>query len=349
MTQQTPKRSTNKKMDKMVLQDSRSHADNQLLFWAKDAKGYTTDINQAHLFTQGEAMSQQAARTTDIPHKLADIRAVISATVDRDALRAHQNSHKVDQNAGPKTAPQVWAYQSTDRSDERPLITTSRALALPDGWSELDVTSAATSSALSAAKLHEWSDDFAEAAKLAPTPLQATILRTRSEEAREAATALQARQALDSEIQTLARQSAIQGDAKTQELATLVPPETLMHWSKTFDHAAKASVDDARKNVLQSCAHDCHDVASMLAAGQTVNTRAQDVYSGNGPIPAPITSERLTVWAQEFEKAAGQALTGERFSELDRCAQDCHERALEVGHINQNNDDPDLSDDAPGL
>jgi len=86
MTQQTPKRSTNRNMDKMVLQDSRSHADNQLLFWAKDAKGYTTDINQAHLFTQEEAMSQQAARTTDIPHKLADIRAVISATVDRECI-----------------------------------------------------------------------------------------------------------------------------------------------------------------------------------------------------------------------------------------------------------------------
>lgn len=55
-------------MDQLFyLQDSRGHADNYLLFWAENGKGYTTDISRAQVFTQIEAIKQHESRHTDIP------------------------------------------------------------------------------------------------------------------------------------------------------------------------------------------------------------------------------------------------------------------------------------------
>lgn len=56
-----------------VLQDSRSTPDNQMLFWAHNAKGYTTDLTKAHRFTELEALAQQQSRSTDIAHRVGDL------------------------------------------------------------------------------------------------------------------------------------------------------------------------------------------------------------------------------------------------------------------------------------
>ncbi|WP_273206735.1 hypothetical protein [Marinobacter subterrani] len=91
-----------------VLQDSRSYADNQLLFWAKDAAGYTTDLNQAHRFTHEEALEQERQRATDIPHRVGDLLQTTAVTVDRDQLnssrvmQAESRSHRKEQ-ADPLT------------------------------------------------------------------------------------------------------------------------------------------------------------------------------------------------------------------------------------------------------
>lgn len=74
----------NQDPDLYVLQDSRSDADNQLLFWAKGATGYTTDLNKAHRFTHEEALEQQRDRGTDIPHRVGDLMQTTPVTVDRD-------------------------------------------------------------------------------------------------------------------------------------------------------------------------------------------------------------------------------------------------------------------------
>lgn len=49
------------------LQDSRSYVGNDVLWWAKDGKGYTTDLSKAHVYTKTEAVGQHNCRETDIP------------------------------------------------------------------------------------------------------------------------------------------------------------------------------------------------------------------------------------------------------------------------------------------
>jgi len=53
--------------DEYYLQDSRSNVGNDMLFWKKDGKGYTTNLREAHVYTKDEAVSQHQCRETDIP------------------------------------------------------------------------------------------------------------------------------------------------------------------------------------------------------------------------------------------------------------------------------------------
>jgi len=49
------------------LQDARSYVGNDILFWAKNGAGYTTDLNRAEVYTREEAVKQNQCRETDIP------------------------------------------------------------------------------------------------------------------------------------------------------------------------------------------------------------------------------------------------------------------------------------------
>lgn len=53
--------------DAFYLQDSRDYIGNDMLFWAKDGKGYTTDMRRAQVYTKAEAVAQHQRRETDIP------------------------------------------------------------------------------------------------------------------------------------------------------------------------------------------------------------------------------------------------------------------------------------------
>lgn len=53
--------------EEYYLQDSRSFVGNDMLFWAKNGQGYTTDLRKAHVYTKHEAVSQHQCRETDIP------------------------------------------------------------------------------------------------------------------------------------------------------------------------------------------------------------------------------------------------------------------------------------------
>jgi hypothetical protein len=49
------------------LQDSRTTVGDRLMFWAKDAKGYTSDLSKAHVYTREEAEGQHRSRESDVP------------------------------------------------------------------------------------------------------------------------------------------------------------------------------------------------------------------------------------------------------------------------------------------
>ena len=49
------------------LQDSRSYVGNDMLFWAKNGNGYTTDLRRAETYTREEAQAKHDSRETDIP------------------------------------------------------------------------------------------------------------------------------------------------------------------------------------------------------------------------------------------------------------------------------------------
>ena len=56
-------------MTEYYLQDTRGSGcvGNDILFWAKDRRGYTTDLSKAHIFTEEEAFRQHSCRKTDRP------------------------------------------------------------------------------------------------------------------------------------------------------------------------------------------------------------------------------------------------------------------------------------------
>lgn len=78
---------------KYYLQDSSSYLGNDILWWAKDSNGYTTDLSKAHIFTKEEAINHHNARISDIPWPKEYIDARTRPTVDvqytniKDALR----------------------------------------------------------------------------------------------------------------------------------------------------------------------------------------------------------------------------------------------------------------------
>jgi hypothetical protein len=53
--------------DQYYLQDSRSYVGNDVVWWAKDGKGYTTDLRLAHIYTKEQAVAHHESRSSDIP------------------------------------------------------------------------------------------------------------------------------------------------------------------------------------------------------------------------------------------------------------------------------------------
>jgi hypothetical protein len=49
------------------LQDSRSYVGNDVVWWAKNGQGYTTDLRLAQVYSKEEAVAQHNSRETDIP------------------------------------------------------------------------------------------------------------------------------------------------------------------------------------------------------------------------------------------------------------------------------------------
>ena len=76
------------------LQDSRSYTGNDLMWWAKGGRGYTTDLREAEVFTRESAQRQHRARPTDIPWPAEYIQAKAKPVVDHqylDIAEAYRN------------------------------------------------------------------------------------------------------------------------------------------------------------------------------------------------------------------------------------------------------------------
>ena len=69
------------------LQDSRSYVGNDVLWWAKDGKGYTTDLSKAHVYTKEKAVGQHEMRETDIPWPKDYIDAKTRPAVDMQYIK----------------------------------------------------------------------------------------------------------------------------------------------------------------------------------------------------------------------------------------------------------------------
>lgn len=55
----------NEVADEWYLQDTRSYVGNDVMWWAKDGNGYTTDVSKAHVYGREEAFRKAAMRGTD--------------------------------------------------------------------------------------------------------------------------------------------------------------------------------------------------------------------------------------------------------------------------------------------
>lgn len=73
--------------DQFYLQDSRDYVGNDMLFWAVDGKGYTTDMRKAHVYTKAEAVQQHQSRETDIPWPKDYIDACTRPAVDMQYVK----------------------------------------------------------------------------------------------------------------------------------------------------------------------------------------------------------------------------------------------------------------------
>ena len=69
-------------MEKLYyMQDARQYVGNSILWWAKKGRGYTTHIDDAHVFTIKEA-KKMSGRDTDVLWRKEYIDARISKHVD---------------------------------------------------------------------------------------------------------------------------------------------------------------------------------------------------------------------------------------------------------------------------
>lgn len=73
---------TAEELDEWLLQDTRSLVGNDVVFWAKDGQGYTTDLRRAHVYTKAKAYAQHECRATDLPWPKAYMLAKARPAVD---------------------------------------------------------------------------------------------------------------------------------------------------------------------------------------------------------------------------------------------------------------------------
>lgn len=75
-------------MEQFILQDSRELIGSRINWW-REGGSYTTDLNQAQVFTRDDALSQHASRWSDIPWPLSFVRPRHEMAVDFQYIGIH--------------------------------------------------------------------------------------------------------------------------------------------------------------------------------------------------------------------------------------------------------------------
>jgi hypothetical protein len=75
-------------LEQFILQDSRGLIGSRISWW-REGGSYTTNIDQAQIFTCEEAVAQHASRETDIPWPLVFVRARRELAVDFQYINIH--------------------------------------------------------------------------------------------------------------------------------------------------------------------------------------------------------------------------------------------------------------------
>ncbi|WP_312462334.1 hypothetical protein [Comamonas sp.] len=89
--------------DLWYLQDTRGYVGNDVVWWAKDGKGYTTDVRKAHVYGRDEALKLQAARGCDRAWPKAYIDGKTRPAVDMQYID-HQAAMAAAQEGGNASA-----------------------------------------------------------------------------------------------------------------------------------------------------------------------------------------------------------------------------------------------------
>lgn len=88
------------------VQDNRQYVGNCVLWWAKDHKGYTCDLDRAHVFTKDEMwrICGSHGRGSDIPWRKDVIDKLIVHHVDAQRLphrKGHLDGNEATSSASP--------------------------------------------------------------------------------------------------------------------------------------------------------------------------------------------------------------------------------------------------------
>lgn len=100
--------------DRYYLQDSRGYVGNDMLFWAKEGNGYTTDLSKAHIYTKDQAVAQHNMRHSDIPWPATYIEARTRPAVDMQQVKREEalsgtgiQLHKVERHGRRQQAERL--------------------------------------------------------------------------------------------------------------------------------------------------------------------------------------------------------------------------------------------------
>lgn len=76
--------------DQYYLQDSRSYLGNDVLWWALEGNGYTTDLSKAQVYSKEEALRLHQNRPSDIPWPKRYVDAKVRPAVDMQYLNREE-------------------------------------------------------------------------------------------------------------------------------------------------------------------------------------------------------------------------------------------------------------------
>ena len=103
--------------NQFYLQDKRQYVGNDILWWAKDGKGYTTDLSMAHVFTKNEAVKRNRSRYTDVhwPKIYVDAKARPAVDMQYVDIRTALTNTEIVLSKPDKPKPQAYKCEDCGR------------------------------------------------------------------------------------------------------------------------------------------------------------------------------------------------------------------------------------------